>query len=947
MLIEKSNFVKSLLSGANNFLGENSKDVSNSSYKILDTDGQTVAESLQHLKEEFASFNNGFVVHDIQMKWNNTLRNVLSRYIQQVNQRRGFSYYMSQKAVRFLSDLVEEQLQARKAQKSHESQSQEASADMENSDSRNGKLDDEVEKLIKQLLDDREHHFVVADENSTSNLEDGKDNQEREHNDYESMNELSKDYQAVNNYIIRLVAPQIQLQSDKNEASAVVLTAHSMQMKILAIEDKTIAADDVSSLVHRKFSLAMSGAQFFYAHQSGFHGAIANLLTQNSYGASGNSYWPPWVPIESVYDFEHSPRAFERIVDRTSAHCVYIKQNNLRIKQNDHVGSGQLNDNTMSDRTDCISVNFPKFNLRANSAQYYAMFTIALDLLMYSEPLQKERNEQIEKILLAADFSDLSGAPEMVSTLQRRIRNLNDFKTQFKLHSQRQDPQFKSDEVRVEKELEQCEDELFFLMKSIATAQQKREDRDSEVIPAMQWHLKADEILWHLMEGDQAFIDFGLSKASFQRTDNSDSSNFNTLEVEMMQGINLSPDPVFTQLFAPYFGKDRTVVDARRSKMVRIYWYMLEAIGGISVCDHFEVNLFPLHLQMEHDVGKKLFAYVFPDKQKKSDNASDSDTDEDNQQDSSSSSESDDDSGEDQSVRSDSHGKFRLSGALGRLRHSASLSRISHKSSSSRLREDNSSLQSQELEVPSNSHRLSRTSSASSLSRTTTNKSSTNRRSAIRPKGKAQNSSDDLTAMMNRASKNMSLVYIKVPSVVLALSYKGAKAKNFVDVTDFVFKMPTIEYRNKTWSYLDLAEHLKREVIKAVLAHTGSLLKDKMTHYRKSKDRHRTMQMQLTSYRALGITEDPEHDIPENDSIRHSSAEQSRSFASHDAASSAESLHANGGSSGHGLFNNAIGRHIQHLSHLARHKDGLGEDNAESTVKKTRMLLGKFIDKAK
>lgn len=951
MLINKQQFVKNLTSNDGRVYAAEGESVKDSEDNTGEQDLKTTEEHLQSIREEMKTFNNRFVVHDIQMKWNNTLRNILIRYIQQVNQRRGFSYYMSQKAVRFLSDLVDAQLKAKTKQAEHES-----SAEILN----NGNIDDgvslgtqqldpEIEKLIKQLLDDRQDHFFVADETAETGTSESASQPVQFARKPDMVDELHDDYEAVNNYILRLIAPQIQLQSEKTPESAVVLTAQSMQMKILAVKDNTIAGDDVSALVQRKFSVQMTSAQFFYAQQKGFHGAIANLLTQNSYGADGDSYWPPWVPIESVYDFERSPRAFDRIVDRTSALCVYTKNNQLRIKKNENtIRKSQINGSNAEDRTDSILVDFPKFVLSANSEQYYAMFTIAVDLLMYSEPLQKERNEQIEKILLAADFSDLSGAPEMVSTLQKRIRQMDDFKTQFKMHAQHNDPQSKRDELRVEKELQHCEDELFFLMKSVATAQEKREDRDSEVIPAMRWQLQADEILWHVMEGNKAFIDFGLSKASFSRTDNSDSSNFNTVEIEMMQGINLSPDPVFAQLFAPYFGNDRTVVDARRSKMVRIYWYMLEAIGGIAVCDHFEVNLFPLRLQMEHDVAKKIFAYMFPDKQEQKQINSDSES----VRDDSSSSSDDDGDGDTASIRRpNSDGKKKLSKmSFERLKHSASISNLSHKLSSSRLQQDSNSMYSDESASKSSSRRLSRTSSNASLQRIATG--ATNRTAgttATKKKAKG-GSSDDLTAMMNRANQNMSLVYVKFPSVILALSYKGAKAKNFVDVTDFVFKLPTIEYRNKTWSYLDLAEHLKREVIKAVLAHTGSLLRDKMTHYRKSKSRQTILAKQLTSYRTFVPADERDQKISEAEestNSRHSMQhDRIRSeFVLQNRTSTAEtsSLHEDK----HGLFNNAIGRHIQHLSHLARHKDGLVEDNPESTMKKTRMLLGKFIDKAK
>lgn len=95
--------------------------------------------------------------------------------------------------------------------------------------------------------------------------------------------------------------------------------------------------------------------------------------------------------------------------------------------------------------------------------------------------------------------------------------------------------------------------------------------------------------------------------------------------------------------------------------------------------------------------------------------------------------------------------------------------------------------------------------------------------------------SDDLTLMMTRASNYMTLAYVRIPSMVLCLSYKGKSQRNFEDVHDLVFKMPTLEYRNKTWSNLDLALQLKKDVIRALISHAGAIVGNKFSHHRPSK----------------------------------------------------------------------------------------------------------------
>ena len=70
---------------------------------------------------------------------------------------------------------------------------------------------------------------------------------------------------------------------------------------------------------------------------------------------------------------------------------------------------------------------------------------------------------------------------------------------------------------------------------------------------------------------------------------------------------------------------------------------------------------------------------------------------------------------------------------------------------------------------------------------------------------------------------------------MICLSYKGKGDRNLEDLHDFVFRMPVLEYRNKTWSNLDLALRLKKDVIKALISHTGAIIGNKFSHHRASK----------------------------------------------------------------------------------------------------------------
>ncbi|KAJ2985531.1 hypothetical protein NUW58_g5477 [Xylaria curta] len=806
---------------------------------------------------EFASdFKNRFVVHNMQLKWNNLLRNIILRYSHQVSQRRGFVYYLSRPAVKFILDIVEEQTKAKQNNKAKApSPASNASRTTKNR-GQVGEINDDIEYRIKQILKDG-RKYVNADKTSAS---EGTVNANME----DIIGGIADDFAPQNSFHVRLIAPQIQLQSDKNKKHVILVTAKGMELKVVEVMEKARLSDPVSGLVQRRFLLRMDSAQFFVTHQKWFLDHILSKYSGNRYGIPSGSSWPPWVPMEVMFDFQSDPFGFKRIVQKTSAMLRYDKFNTLRLKYNDEVnnieGGTPSLDGTES-RMDNLWVEFPQARAICNSSQYYAMYVIVLDLLLYSEPLEKTRSERLEKIMLASDFSDLRGTPEMVTRLQERIRSLEEIKSRFQIHSKHLDRKGWEDRLVLERDLAANEDELFFVMKAI-TSSQRKYDSSLQSNALLKWTISAREIVWHLIQDNhQALVELQLKDVEYDRTDNSDGSHINLLQIGSILGLNLMPNAIYPEMIGPYVedGKGR-LTDMKDTHMIRVYFHMLEAIAGIPVMDHFEVNLFPMKIQLEREVGKKLFQYIFPEMEaieatnsnkiaempsitRTSDSRTGIDT---------LVGDAMSESGRHGSTASDKDSPFNTrAGSLElRLRPTLTLD--------SRAPSDDGNSKSKAVSVhsgegthmfrlfgpksagkkpsyeslrPSNIPKpgIARSSTASSMS-----ESKKGARFVLARK--AGNSeiepSDDLSKMLTRASSYMTFAYIKMPSVVLCLSYKGKGERNLEDVHDFVFRLPSIEYRNKTWSNLDLAMNLKNHVIKALISHTGAIITNKFSRHR-------------------------------------------------------------------------------------------------------------------
>lgn len=865
-------------------------------YDATDTDAKNMDST--PIVDYISDFNNRFIIHNIHLKWSNSLRNIILRYIHQVSQRRGFVYYMSRKAVKFILDVVEEQNKSRGPSTSDPDRTPMAT---------DGEVGLNIDETVQQLLRDGRKFVEADDAERRPSINPAEATQASAEND------VAADYVPQNAYIVRLIAPQIQLQSERNTKAAVLVTAKGMQLKVIQIMDKDRVMDQVSGLVQRRFTAAMDSLQIFVTNAKIFSSMDdIHMYSGSTYGAPAGSAWPPWVPFEVMFEFNTNPYGFQRVVQRTSASMRYDKHNTLRLKYNDDVSGADISSSAanMESRIDHLWVDFPHVRAICDSRQYYAMYVIVLDLLLYHEPLEKTRNERLEKIMLASDFTDLAGAPALVMGLQERIRQLEEIKTIFQINEKYLDKQGWEDRVEVEKDIAIYEDELFFVMKAITTAQRKQDDRSqaTQSTSLLRWYISASEIVWHLVrEGQESLAEFQLKNTLFDRTDNNDGSNFNSLEIEQIRGLNLLPNALYPEMFSPYLENNRSLPE--NAKCLKVQLVLLEPIAGIPVMEHFEVNLYPLKVQLEWEIGKKLFEYIFPAMKNKGSNGNSSPflikhtlptQDEEDEDGNSiiSDTMSTATASFPQEASSVNALKLRLQPTLQLPdpSHKADVKKKSPEKRPSahyfRFLRDGPSRSGTELRRtlhPSSALAASSSASLSGTSRPVSVRSTSNSSSALttnesertakrfalyrsgtiaseKRTSKKDTKSDDLTEMMTRANNYMTLAYVKIPSMVLCLSYKGKGQRNFEDVHDLVFKMPTLEYRNKTWSNLDLALALKKDVIRALISHAGAIVGNKFSHHRPSKHTQSRLRQIATS--STMLTTSPDLSGTDTNSVR-------------------------------------------------------------------------------
>ena len=244
---------------------------------------------------------------------------------------------------------------------------------------------------------------------------------------------------------------------------------------------------------------------------------------------------------------------------------------------------------------------------------------------------------------------------------------------------------------------------------------------------------------WRLTDqtGQLGIAEMELSNFLYTKVAKNDDSVDHTLELGYIKVHNLLPNQEYKIVLQPTKPKVNIPLDHHRA--LRVFCRESPPVGGISIKEHFEINVIPLTIEFTNAFYKEIFKFFFPE------------------------------------------------------RYGITLDAIN---------EDEQYLTSQDRK------QLRR------------NRKKDDRQLSIQLMHSSRKSKEDIEEKMRqRASKNQNFVYIKIPEVPIRVSYRGNKDKNFevLSIRDFTFILPTIEYHNQNWTWLDVSMAIKSEFKRRLL----------------------------------------------------------------------------------------------------------------------------------
>lgn len=559
-------------------------------------------------------FNNRFLFHSVQLIWNNDVRNAVYRYIHCAENRKKMYYLVTRRAVKNIEDLVARRDEELRREGDGGTSPHEATLSLKHED-----VSQFVSEMLKHDEEAASEHRAAHKKHSHGEDEGIVSCRRRHETIFTEMRKVHGDTQrAVDSYIVRFITPQIQLVSEQNPNQCVSVTSRTIDLTLVSIEDSSIDDED-SKVLETRYGVLLEEAQFYVLNKDSiFKSAL--LLNSSNYGSSSAQAWPPWLGIETAFD--GTLMANELIVEKTTVVMRYDKPNPLHLSRSQKMES-ESDDSSSSDvnidsqlvrrdkyRLNRTSVDFPKVVATCDSQQYFAAYTIAMDLLVYSEPVLKEQNERLERVILASDFRDLNKAVERMTELQGDIYKLGRIRHEFLTRMDVLDEKGIKDMLTIDVEVHKVYSELMIMMEAIRIALQKERQDMSKLV---KWAIASDQIIWHVLDdARRPLVDVGLADASFNRIENGEGFNTNSIEVGMLQGFNLTPNAAYPEIVSPFTDESRGGGYDESKKVFKLRWTMLEPIGGIPIMELLECYLQPVKVQLERDTGNKIFAYLFP-----------------------------------------------------------------------------------------------------------------------------------------------------------------------------------------------------------------------------------------------------------------------------------------------------------------------------------------------
>ncbi|KRZ28304.1 Uncharacterized protein T4C_5328 [Trichinella pseudospiralis] len=284
------------------------------------------------------------------------------------------------------------------------------------------------------------------------------------------------------------------------------------------------------------------------------------------------------------------------------------------------------------DPADCVTVIHPTLTIYTSSSQYYMILDIVNNLILYVDPQKKKSAEKLQKFRFEVQLLGRERLRSNILVLQNEARLLiaknkaRELELYHCMQHMLDNDKFEERFAVLEKLLEESKELLAAksddLHMAISCLKEKqlhrnrpplgnRERSDLQSAVARRFEVSLQEVQWYLTEanGQLGLAEIQLQKFLYTKVSRINDSGEHVLEISKIKILNMLPNSPFKEVLQMKSQNENV-----RKPAVSIMCRELAPVGGISVLEHFEVTVRPMHVMLTYSFFNAMMNFFFPDR---------------------------------------------------------------------------------------------------------------------------------------------------------------------------------------------------------------------------------------------------------------------------------------------------------------------------------------------
>ncbi|GEQ69339.1 hypothetical protein JCM33374_g3010 [Metschnikowia sp. JCM 33374] len=693
--------------------------------------------------DEKESFHNRFLLISMFLKWNEPVRNQFMKYVHFVNLGSIHKKFLSFEFMSFLEGIISKQ--------DNLNGESSLSSTLSESVSRNWALSGTHNKI--QTSEERFNDF------------------DRIIRSVEGIEKIIEDYK------IEIISPQIQLHTEELKNSVVMITAPSLESKIVSIvTEKDVQYQSNPNILEKRYGVILNNASVMVIDEADVQ--KKNFAFEMApYGTK--TRWPPFLGIETCKSHEFaSPENV--LVEKMSLMLTFNQfiASSANIEQMDTPSDSDSSGSNMDpgeNSADKLRVDVPRIAINCTSKQYFTLYATILSLILYVEPMAAELREKVRKLNFSIDFQDFHALRERLVSLYEYLGIIKQLLKNYNFRENGYlDNEDLNDYLLLRNKQAALETDIVLMQQTLFSGDIVT-DSLSRVI--QDWRIAADTIVLHMLNDDRSHIlDLSIDHGVYKRTVKDDGSNNNRIEIMSIDGRTRLPNAYFKTFLEPMRAP-------QTENLIKIDWSMNRSIGGIKIIDNFDICSLPLNVRIDEETGRSLMEFIF--RQTEADDFNES-----------------------------------------------PILKIAD-----RVQSDSTAKEEGQSSNPNENQDSDQANSEVISSRGSETKSSF-KESSLATSSK-MDLDQDVNSMVQRSKKYLSIAKLTSRSFEVMISLRMENGiKRWLNVTNFLLVLPQWEIEKQILSLFEVVNHFKSVVIKALVGHSGSLLKNKLNTRSKNVRRY-------------------------------------------------------------------------------------------------------------